>query len=138
MGRDVSLAILRPNAALEPDERVEDASMKRFVLSTLLALAIGSQADAQILRRYAPAYYPSSSVVTGYTPSYYSSYYTPAYYTPSTVVTAGYYAPAYYPPSTVVTSGYYTPSVWNYYYPSTYASGYVGRWHGLFGRRGFW
>jgi hypothetical protein len=102
--------------------------MKRFILTAILALAIGTQADAQILRRYAPAYYsPSGAVVTSYAPSYYSSYYTPAYYAPSSVVTAG----------------YYTPSAWNYYYPSTYVapvytSGYYGRWHGLFGRRGFW
>lgn len=119
--------------------------MKRFALAALLALAVGSQADAQILRRYAPAYYSDGAVYTHTAGNY---YYTPA------VSTASYYVPS---------STYVTPATWSSYYPTTtwsypsysgyntypsYTSGYYsypayssGSYYyprGILGRRGYW
>ena len=124
--------------------------MKRFALAALLALIIGSQADAQILRRSA-YYYPSSGVGYSYMPSYVTpSYYTSSsYYTPA-VTTAGYYtapstwsyaAPAAtwsYPTTAYSYPSYSYPYTSSYYSYPTYTSGsyYVPR--GIAGRRGYW
>jgi hypothetical protein len=127
----------------------------RFALAAALAAVIGSQADAQILRRsrasvtnyYYPSasysasgyYYPSSGVVTS---GYYTTPSTVYYSSPSTVVTGSvipsssvvvpsysstYVAPAY--SSTYVTPSYFTPGYSN---TSNY---YVTPRYGLFGRR---
>jgi hypothetical protein len=79
----------------------------RYVLAAVAALAIGSQADAQLIRRYArPAYTPYYSQSYNVTPSYYSA------------------------PSTVITAGYYTQPAWSggYVYPSSYST--YGAWNG--------
>jgi hypothetical protein len=89
----------------------------RYALAGLLALVIGSQADAQLIRRYArPAY------STGYSQSYYTS---PSYASPGTVITSGYYSPYTYSSDYVVPSSYYsTPSVGFGAYPSYSNYGY--------------
>lgn len=73
----------------------------RYALTALLALVIGSQADAQLIRRYTPAYTPGYQSYYNTSPGYYS--------TPGTVVTSGYYSP-YLSNSYVSPSSYYAPS----------------------------
>ena len=74
--------------------------MRRFLVAALLSLVLGSQADAQIIRRNAPMYYYLSSNVVDVT------YVTPSYVAP--VVTA---------PSTAI-----TPAGWTTTYTPTYSS----------------
>jgi hypothetical protein len=106
----------------------------RFALAAVLALVIGSQADAQLIRRFGRAYTP------GYGQYYYSS---PTYYSApysSGVVTAGYYSPNTWSNNYVYpSSGYYysSPTVgWN----ASYGYGnysYGNRYYGGWGRRGW-
>ena len=73
----------------------------RYALAALVALAIGSQADAQQIRRFARSY----------TPGYQTYYTAPSYAVPNTVVTAGYYSPYSDSNSYVYPTTYYAPSV---------------------------
>lgn len=103
----------------------------KYALAAVLALVVGSQADAQVVRRHARSYY-----TPGYTQSYYTS---PGYYTtPGTVVTAGFYSPSTW------ASGYVYPSSGYYYSTPTlgvgigYSNyGYGNRYSGGWGRRGW-
>lgn len=108
--------------------------MKRFLLAAVLAVVAASQADAQMLRRYRPAYYSNSS----YSPYVYGS--------SNGVVTAGYSTPTYsYYPDTYYSypnysyptwSGYSNYSTWNgYNYPTW--SGYSGNVNYRGWRRGY-
>jgi len=76
--------------------------MTRFALAAVLALALGSQADAQYV--YGSNYYYPGAV---YPAAYAAPYYGTGYYAP--VVTSGYYAPSYYP-------AYYAPAYTTGYY----------------------
>ena len=101
--------------------------MRQFALAAILALVLGSQADAQMFRRAGVYYYPSAGVSYS-TPSY---YYTPSYYNSGAVVTAGYYATP-----TWTYDDYTYPTYSSYYYPSysgyTYTNSYV---YPRYGRR---
>ena len=78
--------------------------MKRFLVAAVLALVVASQADAQLIRRYRPAYYSNYS----YSPYVYGS--------PSSgVVQAGY--------ATTPTYSYY-PAWSDYTYPTWSGSTY--------------
>ena len=101
----------------------------RYALATLLALAIGSQAEAQLIRRYArPAYYDPNS-----TASYSIS---PSYTIPGVVVTTGYQTPYTWSTGSTFPSVYYGPTWYsnhaytnssgNYYYRSPIRRGW--RW----------
>jgi len=97
--------------------------MKRFALAAVLALVIGSQADAQYVYSY-PAYsgvYPAAYA----TPYYGGTYAVPAFN--SGVVTSSYAVPAY--SSGYYSSGYAAPaySYGTYAYPGyAYRGGYSG------------
>jgi hypothetical protein len=81
--------------------------MKRFAIAAILALVLGSQADAQLIRRFGTVYsYPNATY--SYSPYYYDS--------TGAVISAGYYStPSYYP-----STSYYYPST-SWYYPSSWS-----------------
>jgi hypothetical protein len=111
--------------------------MKRFALVAILALALGSQADAHLIRRAASVYGGYSPYSSYYTPSYSTSgsYYAPAYsnyyYSPG-VVTSGYYTTPYYSNYVTPSSYYWSPSTHTGYYTPGYSA-----YYGYGGRRGW-
>lgn len=117
----------------------------KYALAALVALVIGSQADAQLIRRYNRAGYTPSSSYYYTSPSYYgtpyynsgvvtSSYYTPGWGTNYVTPASGIY---YSSPGISVGSGYWNSGYSNYYGGSYYGNRSWNNWNGGWNRRGY-
>ena len=109
----------------------------KYALAALVALVIGSQADAQLIRRQPRAGYTPSSSYYYSSPSYYG---TPHYN--SGVVASSYYTPGWGTNYVTPASGIYFGTGWNTGYSNYYGNRYYGNrswnnWNGGWNRRGY-